>query len=226
MDPFSPDSDGDEDHPLSASQARAVPNGRSQYAGYQAPKVTREREMHTAIEDEDDEGPPASILLSVLENDESRTPVPKQAVLSTAEVEQDRQAGPSRLAESSRPGTLSNKAYAASVYRDEEPEGPFADDIAGEAEDEEAGLMGQAAPSSSSSSSSRRKKKSKGLLHDFARRVKRKADQIQAEDGLLGRQNGPKIASKSLSPKERALWEWGTLENLDDFLQEVGLIRA
>lgn len=231
MDPFAPDSDPEEDseqHPLSHSQRagvrKSVTSRRERSISMEQPQFERK-----AIEDEDDEEPPASILIDYLANRASNGPMNTNAT----SVAQDgvhlhqstvTEAGPSRLGESVRLGSLSRQGNIANLYQDNEEDGSEAEEERLPRDvDEEAGLLNdeprQSSASSSSSSSKRRKEK--GIFSTFVRKVKKKAERIQAESGVAGSGQPKGNTARGLNPRERALWEWGTRENMDEFLQEV-----
>jgi hypothetical protein len=228
MDPFAPDSDqeDDADHPLSASQRGA------HYSGTIARGVNLDgaADLQSSILDDDDDEPPASILLgspAAHTHIEANGAKPVDAIERSA-LHQSRnaRAGPSSLRESVQLASLNKAGNAASLYeddRDDASEGDEVDELRGM--EEQAGLLQEPRHSSASSSSSSSRKRDKGLFHNIARKVRKRAAKVQAENGILGGANARKTGARGLNARERALWEWGTRENMDEFLQEVRSIR-
>jgi hypothetical protein len=229
MDPFAPDSDPEEDadHPLSASQRTGrhsrVSSRSSNHDAALVPPIS------DAILEDDDEGPPPSILLASSNKQPAvTTKVEISDLTPNGHQSRHAEAGPSRISESVRLGSINIAGNAASLYEDNEQDGSEGDE-ADELRDmeEEIGLLNeprQSSASSSSSSRGKRGKKDRGLFQSLARKVRKRAAKVQAENSMLGGTSGRKAGASGLNPRERALWEWGTRENMDEFLQEVRLI--
>ncbi|PWN34396.1 APG9-domain-containing protein, partial [Meira miltonrushii] len=83
--------------------------------------------------------------------------------------------------------------------------------------------MGSPRASTPSSSASRRRhERDRGLFSQIRRKIQKGADRIRAQDGVEDTANGSSgHPVRRLNAKDRALWKWGTLENMDEFLQEV-----
>lgn len=224
MDPFAPDSDPEEDvgqHPLSASQTAGKRNSISSRSGRSASTERHLQLKGATIEDEDDDEPPPSILIGSLANGADTNAAPANVAQDGLHLHQSTlaEAGPSRLGENVRLGSLSRQDNAGNLYQDNEEE----DERMPRNVDEEAGLLNddprQSSASTSSSSSKRRK--DKGMFSTFARKVRKRAERIQSESGVAGGKQRKGNTARGLNPRERALWEWGTRENMDEFLQEV-----
>lgn len=222
MDPFAPDSDGDEDvgHPLSASQ-----RGRDNQPTLSVrPEVDASSKPRGSVvgnnedDDDDDEPPPSIVLGTQSEREQARTPQEALNLHGNLSLE----AGPSTLRESVRLDALGRSTNAPKNHHSNEADDSGEEDYEGRQDDgdEEAGLMNPRARSTSSSSSNRRK--DRGFFHSITRKVRKRAERIQAEHGPEnGLRSGSGGAAKGLNPRERALWQWGTLQNMDEFLQEV-----
>jgi autophagy-related protein 9 len=211
MDPFAPDSDQEDERTSQGVSRPFIPHLNStdsaldrSNVGQHALREVRESvdTLHDSIasrEVEEDDGPPASIVLDAHDNDE----------------ELDAGVGGSvRLT----PLTKGKQARVDSRSDDE--------DVRRSREsDEEANLMGAQArsrPGQGSTASRNRRKREKGMLSSMAQKIKRKADKIRLSDSRMVNENGPEQTPlRRLDAKQRALWTWGTLENMDEFLQEV-----
>ena len=222
MDPFAPDSDGDEDvgHPLSASQRgrdnQQTPSVRDEVDASSKPRGSV---VGNNVDDDDDDEPPPSIVLGTQsQREQARTPQEAFNLHGNLSPE----AGPSTLRESVRLDALGRSTNAPTHHHSNEADDSGEEDYEGRQDDgdEEAGLMNPRARSTSSS----RRRKDRGFFHSITRKVRKRAERIQAEHGA---ENGMRSggggggAAKGLNPRERALWQWGTLQNMDEFLQEV-----
>lgn len=221
MDPFAPDSDPEEGagHPLSANQKLSRHSRLSSRSSINV-DVTKIKEA--LLDDEDDEPPPSILLASPKmhtpgnTSDATGTLAYNGVALNQSS---NAEAGPSQLRESVRLGGIDRLGNTAGLYEDNDNSGDDEDELRGL--EEQAELLKEPQKSSSSSSSSSSRRRERGVFHKLARKVRRRAAKIQAENSMLGGANRRKTGASGLDPRERALWEWGTRENMDEFLQEV-----
>lgn len=221
MDPFKQDPDVDDEspHPLHSSQtfSQGIAEGRHQ-----------DGEMT----DEAEDGPPPSVMLDIPTSDGGHSSSPRGGASPrvTAPLLQSDSDGPARSVYDDaqphpRESVRLGKMKASTVppgYQDDEDEEQD-EGVVYDEEDEEAGLMDQRrgssspAPSRGGGGRAPHRKVGGSIIADLADRVRRKADRIRRQDtGARKRQ-----AMRGLDPKERALWNWANVDNLDEFLQEV-----
>ncbi|MCO5599876.1 hypothetical protein L7F22_053983 [Adiantum nelumboides] len=219
MDPFAPDSDHeDEINQPKASSSRSTDGKRVEQRN-----ESEDESMH--IEDRDDldedDGPPASIVLDTHDQEIRKSAISNQRLTNATPSKSPnaRQSGTNTISDSVRLSRIRTPQGNANVVADDDDES----DGIEEPMDEEAGLMNSPRASTPSSSTSRRRhERDKGMLSRIKRKIQKGADRIRAQDSAENSSNGSSgHPVRRLNAKERALWNWGTLENMDEFLQEV-----
>ncbi|UZJ52110.1 hypothetical protein CBS101457_001430 [Exobasidium rhododendri] len=226
MDPFAPDSDAEEEGTSVrlAGPSQRTQNGTEHTARQHSSTDPGDEDLEAPLGEDDDDEPPPSIVLNA-QRDNARSQGKSDKVYNIPgnfqlQREAQSEAGPSHLRESVKLDDLNRSRKSPSIYQDDDVQGSIEDEEGDMGErDEEVGLMDHLSrpTSSASSSSSTRRKRERGFFQTITHKVRKRTKRMQAENDLLGGRN----ATRSLNPRERALWEWGTLQDMDEFLQEV-----
>lgn len=209
MDPFAPDSENDEENISAHHSSR---QRRSTSASSQ--KSHHSVHQRALSDNGDDEGPPPSIVLDThgLDDNEDRNqPETHESLDHTLSLESHPL--PMQVSESVRLARLGKRRANSTSNRGSDED----EDVEGIPEDEEAGLMGL---QQTSRVRKHRHSHRKGLLSRMIRKVQQGAESIITEDQQQNKQS-TSDPTRHLTAKDRALWNWGTLENMDEFLQEV-----
>lgn len=230
MDPFAPDSDAEDERALQGAQGngpasghRHSTSGQQEMAGGQSEgEIPSMQDSFAGHDIGEDEGPPASIVLDTHDEQDHLTAGPSTPSVGAKLATKSARTPPA--SESVRLTRIGGKQTGNDVVQAAEDPYGAGDDLE-HGEDEEDGLIAlpnvSSSPGSRSSSSSRRHNRKGDVLSRMVRKIRKGAERIRAQDGMDRSMSASDHPARKLNARERALWRWGTLENMDEFLQEV-----